>query len=88
MSSGGQTGGGCYQKCQRQNWANGDFFRKQSFGDIWLDAQISTLKSLMVQMVSGERIPADDFSLVTDDRVIPERTDEELMHLGKVYREE
>ncbi|EET5991791.1 phage tail assembly protein T, partial [Escherichia coli] len=44
---------------------------------------ISTLKSLMVQMVSGERIPADDFSLVTDDRVIPERTDEELMHLGE-----
>ncbi|EHC4924593.1 phage tail assembly protein T [Escherichia coli] len=61
----------------------GDFFRKQSFGDIWLDAQISTLKSLMVRMVSGERIPADDFSLVTDDRVIPERTDEELMHLGE-----
>ncbi|EHY1865678.1 phage tail assembly protein T, partial [Escherichia coli] len=25
----------------------------------------------------------DDFSLVTDDRVIPECTDEELMHLGE-----
>ncbi|EGF1626186.1 phage tail assembly protein T [Escherichia coli] len=61
----------------------GDFFRTQSFSDIWLDAQFSTLKSLIVQMVSGECIPADDYSLVPDERDIPERTDDELMYLGE-----
>ncbi|EGI13142.1 phage tail assembly protein T [Escherichia coli M605] len=61
----------------------GDYFRMQSFGDIWLDAQFSTLKSLIVQMVSGERFPAGEFSLVPDEGAIAERTDDELMHLGE-----
>lgn len=61
----------------------GNYFRTRSFGDIWLDAQFSTLKSLIVQMVSGERLPAGGFSLVPDEGDIAERTDDELMHLGE-----
>lgn len=61
----------------------GDFFRMQSFSDIWLDVQFSTLKSLIVQMVSGERVPAGEFSLVPEQGDIAERTDDELMHLGE-----
>ncbi len=61
----------------------GDYFRMQSFSDVWLDAQFSTLKSLIVQMVSGERFPAGEFSLVPDEEDMAERTDDELMHLGE-----
>ncbi|WP_230041939.1 phage tail assembly protein T [Escherichia coli] len=61
----------------------GDYFRMQSFSDVWLDAQFSTLKSLIVQMVSGEHLPAGEFSLVPDEEDMAERTDDELMHLGE-----
>ncbi|ELR0534545.1 phage tail assembly protein T [Escherichia coli] len=63
----------------------GDYFMTQSFSDVWVDAQFSTLKSLMVQMVSGERLPPGEFSLVPDEgeAEISERTGDELMHLGE-----
>ena len=53
----------------------GDYFRMQSFSDVWMDAQFASLKALIVRMVSGSSLP--------EENGIPERTDEELMHLGE-----
>ncbi|HAY0219008.1 TPA: phage tail assembly protein T [Escherichia coli] len=61
----------------------GNYFCTQSFSDVWLDAQFSTLKALVVQMVSGKRVTADTFSLIPTDTVSPRRTDDELMSLGE-----
>lgn len=66
----------------------GDYFRMQSFSDVWMDAQFASLKALIVRMVSGSSDAAvADFSLLPEENGIPERTDEELMHLGKVFPE-
>ena len=62
----------------------GDYFRMQSFSDVWMDAQFASLKALIVRMVSGSSDAAvADFSLLPEENGIPERTDEELMHLGE-----
>ncbi|ENE1905105.1 phage minor tail protein G [Escherichia coli] len=62
----------------------GDYFRMQSFSDVWMDAQFASLKALIVRMVSGSSDAAvADFSLLPEENEIPERTDEELMHLGE-----
>ncbi|WP_077825556.1 phage tail assembly protein T [Escherichia coli] len=61
----------------------GDYFRRQSFSDVWLDAQFATLKTLIVQMVSGKTVAADMFSLLPSETEAPVRTDEELMFLGE-----
>ena len=54
----------------------GDYFR--------MDAQFASLKALIVRMVSGSSDAAvADFSLLPEENGIPERTDEELMHLGE-----
>lgn len=59
-------------------------FRMQSFSDVWMDAQFASLKALIVRMVSGSSDAAvADFSLLPEENGIPERTDEELMHLGE-----
>ena len=43
----------------------GDYFRMQSFSDVWMDAQFASLKALIVRMVSGSSDAAvADFSLV------------------------
>lgn len=56
----------------------------QSFSDVWMDAQFASLKALIVRMVSGSSDAAvADFSLLPEENGIPERTDEELMHLGE-----
>ena len=60
------------------------YFRMQSFSDVWMDAQFASLKALIVRMVSGSSDAAvADFSLLPEENGIPERTDEELMHLGE-----
>ncbi|VCY67386.1 hypothetical protein BANRA_02118 [Escherichia coli] len=83
-SSGGQTGGGCCRKCRPLSGEWGDYFRMQSFSDVWMDAQFASLKALIVRMVSGSSDAAvADFSLLPEENGIPERTDEELMHLGE-----
>ncbi|EEX9089856.1 phage tail assembly protein T [Escherichia coli] len=62
----------------------GDYFRMQSFSAVWMDAQFASLKALIVRMVSGSSDAAvADFSLLPEENGIPERTDEELMHLGE-----
>ena len=62
----------------------GDYFRMQSFSDVWMDAQFASLKALIARMVSGSSDAAvADFSLLPEENGIPERTDEELMHLGE-----
>lgn len=61
----------------------GNYFRRQSFSDVWTDAQFSTLKALMVQLVSGKTVSAGDFSLIPGDENRAERTDDELMRLGE-----
>ena len=50
---------------------------------MWLDAQFATLKTLIVQMVSGKTVAADMFSLLPSETEAPVRTDEELMFLGE-----
>lgn len=56
----------------------GDYFRMQSFSDVWMDAQFASLKALIVRMVSGSSDAAvADFSLLPEENGIPERTDEE-----------
>ncbi|EQA0898358.1 phage tail assembly protein T [Escherichia coli] len=43
----------------------GDYFRMQSFSDVWMDAQFASLKALIVRMVSGSSDAAvADFSLL------------------------
>ena len=60
----------------------GDYFRMQSFSDVWMDAQFASLKALIVRMVSGSSDAAvADFSLLPEENGIPERTDEELMQV-------
>ncbi|QSZ93029.1 hypothetical protein FYK28_06635 [Escherichia albertii] len=57
----------------------GDYFRMQSFSDVWMDAQFASLKALIVRMVSGSSDAAvADFSLLPEER-IPERTDEMMI---------
>lgn len=53
----------------------GDYFRMQSFSDVWMDAQFASLKALIVRMVSGSSDAAvADFSLLPEENGIPERT--------------
>lgn len=46
----------------------GDYFRMQSFSDVWMDAQFASLKALIVRMVSGSSDAAvADFSLLPEE---------------------
>lgn len=63
----------------------GDYFRMQSFSDVWMDAQFASLKALIVRMVSGSSDAAvADFSLLPEEKTgyRSERT-KKLMHLGE-----
>lgn len=46
-----------------QQWT--EYFRENSFSNALLDAEFSTLKSLMVTLVTGKRTEVEDFSLIT-----------------------
>ncbi len=49
----------------------GDYFRMQSFSDVWMDAQFASLKALIVRMVSGSSDAAvADFSLLPEENGI------------------
>lgn len=58
-------------------WA--DFFREHSFSDMLLDAEFSTLKSLIVALVSGEKVAAEDFSLMPGAEPEPGKDENELV---------
>ncbi|MCB2249401.1 phage tail assembly protein T [Salmonella enterica subsp. diarizonae] len=62
-------------------WA--DHFRLHSFSDTLLDAEFSTLKSLMVSLVSGEKTAADDFSLMPDPESSFAKNDDDMMFAGE-----
>ncbi|EOV0285015.1 phage tail assembly protein T [Salmonella enterica] len=62
-------------------WAG--HFRLHSFSDTLLDAEFSTLKSLMVSLVSGEKTAADDFSLMPDPEPSFEKSDDDMMFAGE-----
>ena len=50
---------------------------------MWLDAQLATLKTLSVQMISGKTVAADMVSLLPSETEALVRKDEELMFLGE-----
>lgn len=61
----------------------GEFFTVNSFSDLLLDAQFSTLKSLLFSLVSAKDVPSpDEFSLIRL-QVAAERTEDELMAAGE-----
>lgn len=62
-------------------WA--DHFSQHSFSDTLLDAEFSTLKSLMVALVSGEKAAAADFSLMPEPEPSFEKNDDEMMFAGE-----
>ncbi|QGX88285.1 phage tail assembly protein T [Escherichia coli] len=65
-------------------WWVGRLFSGCRASVMWMDAQFASLKALIVRMVSGSSDAAvADFSLLPEENGIPERTDEELMHLGE-----
>ncbi len=59
------------QKCQRQNWANGGISSGSRVSGYLAGCTDFHTEVADGSDGAGERIPADDFSLVTDDRVIP-----------------
>lgn len=46
-----------------QQWT--EYFRENSFSNVLLDAEFSTLKSLMVMLVTGKKKEVEDFCLLT-----------------------
>ncbi|ECF2799430.1 phage tail assembly protein T [Salmonella enterica subsp. enterica serovar Miami] len=58
-------------------WA--EHFRQYSFSDTLLDAEFSTLKSLIVTLVSGEKVAAEDFSLMPGAEPEPGKDENELI---------
>lgn len=62
-------------------WAT--YFGRHSFTDALLDAEFSTLKSLMVMLMSGEKVEAGDFSLMPDPEPSSEKNDDEMMFAGQ-----
>ncbi|ECI4647213.1 phage tail assembly protein T [Salmonella enterica subsp. salamae] len=61
-------------------WA--DFFRENSFSDALLDAEFSTLKSLVFMLVTGKEMEAADFSLLTLSETTENRTGQELLEVA------
>lgn len=62
------------------DWAQ--YFRVNSFSDALMDAHFATLKSLMVALVTGQKVDADDFSLMSAPVPVEEKGDEELLEAG------
>ncbi|EJI4859086.1 phage tail assembly protein T [Salmonella enterica] len=60
-----------------------EHFSRHSFSDALLDAEFSTLKSLMVELVSGEKAAAEDFSLMPDPEPAFEKNDDDMMFAGE-----
>ncbi len=58
-------------------WAG--HFRQYSFSDTLLDAEFSTLKSLIVALASGEKVAAEDFSLMPEAEAEPGKDENELV---------
>ncbi|EBY1954368.1 phage tail assembly protein T [Salmonella enterica] len=58
-------------------------FSQHSFSDALLDAEFSTLKSLMVALVSGEKAVAEDFSLMPGPEPAFEQDDDDMMFAGE-----
>lgn len=58
-------------------------FSRHSFSDTLLDAEFSTLKSLMVSLASGEKAAAEDFSLMPDPEAAFEKDDDDMMFAGE-----
>lgn len=55
------------------------FFRENSFSNVLLDAEFSTLKSLVCMLVTGKKTDAADFSLLTPSVPEPGKDDKELI---------
>lgn len=62
------------------DWAQ--FFMVGSFSDALMDAHFATLKSLMVTLVTGEEVDADDFSLMVTSDPLIEKSGDELIEAG------
>lgn len=60
----------------------GRFFTKNSMSDALMDAHFATLKSLMVSLVTGEKVPVEDFSFIDDSEPLREKSGEELIEAG------
>ncbi|WP_336195688.1 phage tail assembly protein T [Hafnia paralvei] len=60
----------------------GQFFMTNSMSDALMDAHFATLKALMVSLVTGERIPVEDFSLIDDSEPLKEKSGDELIEAG------
>lgn len=58
------------------------FFMDSSFSDALMDAHFATLKSLMVALVTGEKVDADDFSLMVTSDPLIEKIGDELIEAG------
>ena len=58
------------------------FFMDSSFSDALMDAHFATLKSLMVALVTGEKVDADDFSLMVTSDPLIEKSGDELIEAG------
>ena len=61
----------------------GDYFRMQSFSDVWMDAQFASLKALIVRMVSGSSDAAVLISAFTGRERDTGANGRRLMHLGE-----
>lgn len=62
------------------DWAQ--FFMHSSFSDALTDAHFASLKSLMVTLVTGEKVDADDFSLLVERAHAVEKSEDELIEAG------
>ncbi|ECY5867513.1 phage tail assembly protein T [Salmonella enterica] len=62
-------------------WA--EHFSQHSFSDTLLDAEFSTLKSLMAGLVTGKPHDATDFSLMPDPEPAFEKNDDDMMFAGE-----
>lgn len=62
-------------------WA--EHFSRHSFSDALLDAEFSTLKLLMVALVSGEKATAEDFSLMPEPEPSFVKNDDDMMFAGE-----
>lgn len=58
-------------------------FRQFSFSDALLDAEFSTLKSLMVGLAVGKKADPEDFSLMPDPEPTHQKNDDDLMFAGE-----